>query len=50
MTGNDPVNGTLNGTFSGTINEKQKDVLDIITATPEVQAQAIIDRRCLRRG
>ena len=45
MTGNETVNGTL----SGTLNEKQKDVLVFITATPGVQAQAIIDKLLIPR-
>ncbi len=46
---NGTLSGTLSGTLNGTLNERQKDVLDFITATPGVQAQAIIDKLLIPR-
>lgn len=47
--GNGTLNGTLNGTSSGTLNEKQKVVLDFITASPGTQAQVIINQLAIPR-
>ena len=39
----------LNGTLSGTLNEKQRGVLDFIATTPGVQAQVLIDKLLIPR-
>ena len=41
--------GTLNGTLNGGLNNRQKEVLDFITATPGTQAQTIIDKLLIPR-
>ena len=39
----------LNGELSGTLNDKQKEVLNYITAIPGVQARVIIDKLLIPR-
>lgn len=38
-----------NGQLNGTLNEKQNSVLDFIAASPDVQAQIIIDQVTIPR-
>ena len=38
-----------NGTLNGTLNERQKEVLNFITASPGTQAQVIIDQLAIPR-
>ena len=42
-------NGGENVTLNGILNEKQKGVMDFITASPGVQAQVIIDQLAIPR-
>ena len=50
---NGPVSGTLNdtlnGILNGTLNDRQKEVLNYITAIPGVQARVIIDKLLIPR-
>lgn len=42
-------NGILSGTLNGTLNERQKEVMDFIKASPGGQAQVIIDQLAIPR-